>query len=248
MGKHPKKLFTLALVLLLIAILSMATLAWFNTTEVVTNTFYIGAAPGTGGGEDPEKKPPFDFNVFGQRQDTDHDPEYYEYLNAYSNVLPASVLDKKLYFENTGTYSQWIRLHLIFSDREAWLNALEKAADYEGMDDIHEYATTKLLGGLNENLLWEDPLVHNDLFGTTDTMTYTFYYKNEVKSGDSFLIMDTITIPAVLDAADMAAFGPNGFAIRLKGEALQADELPEFKDAKEAFAYVEWATGQNKTS
>lgn len=245
MGIRPKKLFTLALVILLIAILSIGTLAWFSATESVTNTFYIGAAPGVGG-DDPDEKPPFGFNVFGQRQDTEHDPEYYEFINTYNNVLPASVLDKKVYFHNTGVYDQWVRLHLIFSDGAAWKNAIQKGAAYAHVDEV-TFITEHLLGGLNENLLLEDPFVSYDLFGTTDTLTLTFYYKDMITTDAHFLIMDTLTIPGILNNEDMAAFGPNGFTIQFRGDALQANDLPA-DNAIDAFKTANWKTGDEFSS
>ena len=74
------------------------------------------------------------------------------------------------------------------------------------------------------------------------TLTYTFYCKNPLKSGEQIKVLDSIVIPGVLEQEDMN-FGTDGFTLTIKAEAVQVDNL-NAQDAYEAFIkIVGWEVG-----
>ena len=107
-----KKLLSLSLVVIMIAILSFSSLAWFNATDSVTNNFYVADSDGNG-------VP--DFTVDVKESTTDQNGERPGTPNqgggfTYDKLLPGDVLSKIVWVENTGDYDQWIRINITISD------------------------------------------------------------------------------------------------------------------------------------
>ncbi|MBO7252630.1 MAG: hypothetical protein J6V25_08375 [Oscillospiraceae bacterium] len=116
MKLNKKKVFSLALVALLIATISFGTLAWFSDSDETTNTFYVATS------EDDSADDIFSVNVY-EDVDTDNDGTLEKEDDEgaeFSDILPGQKIVKKPYVENTGRYDQWVRLTITFESQDAW--------------------------------------------------------------------------------------------------------------------------------
>ena len=235
-----KKLLSLSLVVIMIAILSFSSLAWFNATDSVTNNFYVADSDGNG-------VP--DFTVDVKESTTDQNGERPGTPNqgggfTYDKLLPGDVLSKIVWVENTGDYDQWIRINITISDWSVWqpaiVEALRAAGETGAIGDvkINEYVYSKLLEGFDRDL-YSVAERHDDT--TKDTRTYTLYYKKIVKPGDAFQVMQNVKIPIVLEQEDMN-FGTDGFTLTVKAEAVQVGNLNATSSVA-AFEEVGWEIG-----
>lgn len=239
------KIISIALVISMLAILSVGTLAWFNDTDQVVNKFYVADSNGDG-------TP--DFSVDVEEQDADEDgnpiyddegnPVFIDDGNVYKDILPGSRLTKNAAVENTGDYDQWIRLNFTLSDSAVWQQAIAKAAAAEGME-FDEFVFEKLFTGFIYPDQCEAEYVrHFNAFGE-DTMTYTVYYNAVLTPGERIeYVLEDVVIPGVLEQEDMN-FGTGedaGFTLTIMAEAVQVENL-NATCASEAFAEVGWEVG-----
>ena len=241
---NKKKILSLALVVLLICTISFGTLAWFNASDEVTNTFYVADSDGDG-------KPNFSIDV---TENPDNKNNHHQKPGdlpdettpnggfAYHDILPGSILNKDASVKNTGEYSQWVRVHLIFSDAEVWKNAIEKAAAAERPPmSADAYVQYKLITNLFQDGHHNIHFENNGAAYGEGTLTYTFYYTKELAPGQEFQVLDSIVIPGVLVQDDMN-FGSDGTSLIIKAEAVQVKNL-NARNAYEAFREVNWAVG-----
>ena len=229
-----KKILAIAVAVCLIAILSFSTLAWFNATDTVVNEFHVADSDGNG-------TP--DFSVDVKEEVADEDGRKpgcpTDDGNVYLDILPGDRLSKSVFVQNTGDYNQWLRVHITFSDSAVWQKAIDKAAAAAGKS-FDAYVCEDLLHLLFVNLCEEPVTVSYNVFGE-DTMTYTFYYNFVVPPKMGAYIMNGVNIPGVLTQDDMN-FGPDGFTITVKVEAVQVENL-QAKKSSDAFAEVGWKIG-----
>ena len=230
-----KKLFTLALVVIMIAILSFSTLAWFNDTDEVTNKFQIATS------DDDTPDEIFSVDVWENTPDKDKNQEDYE----YKDILPGDVLKKEVYVENTGYYDQYVRVTVTVSDATAWMAVLKTNGGVPKLEQI--------VNGWDRNAnIWVDN--SSEYVADDDTLVYTMYYNN-ILLGDQESIYDNggvhkeevmvfseVKIPASMTVEQAAAFKTN-FQITVKAEAVQTENLgvdrTAGEGAEEAFAVVE---------
>lgn len=226
---NKKKILSLALVVLLIATISFGTLAWFNDTAEVKNTFYVATS-------DEEGTPDFGITVEEKQLDTgDFEPEG----NEYKDILPGDVLPKHVNVANTGHYEQWVRVHVTFSDSAVWQKAIAEAAAEAGMD-FKNYVIYKMIKSPSTELCETPIVVSYNVFGE-DTMTFTYYYGEPLKENSFIYFMKEFSIPGALEQDDMK-FGDDGFTLTVKADAVQVKNLEATK-ASEAFAEVNWPIG-----
>ena len=234
-----KKILSLSLVGIMIAILSFGTLAWFNATDSVTNNFYVADSDGDG-------TPDFSVDVSedttdenGEKPGTPKPDGGY----TYEKLLPGDTLSKIVWVENTGDYDQWIRINITISDWSVWQKAITKALAAEGKTtgdaDINDYIYNTLLEGFDRSLYLSKGYKTDDT--TNDTRTLTLYYKEIVKPDGKFQVMQNVKIPTVLEQEDMN-FGDDGFTITVKAEAVQVDNLKATTSVA-AFEEVGWEIG-----
>lgn len=198
-----KKVIAIALVISLIAILSMGTLAWFSDDDAVTNEFMVATS------DDDTPDEIFSVDVWENTPEGDGDQDGAE----YTDILPGDLLKKEAYVENTGYYGQYIRVTVTISDAEAWINAL--GANYD---------VTEVFVGYDETQ-WVH--VWNNLNGATtmpENIVYVMYLKTVLDSGKKVNIFDAIQIPTSLTQEQAAAFG-GGFTIDIKAEAVQTENV-----------------------
>lgn len=235
-----KKLLSLALVVIMIAILSFSTLAWFNDSKSVTNEFYVADS-------DQDGKPDFSVDVI--ESTTDENGEKPGTPNAdggfsYDKLLPGDTLSKIVWTENTGDYDQWIRINITISDWSVWEKAIIKALKADGVTGIgniaiNNYVYTTLLEGFDRDLYLSKGYRNDDT--VNNSTTYTLYYKEILKPDDAFQVMQNIKIPTVLEQEDMD-FDTDGFTVSVKAEAVQVANLKATSSVA-AFEEVGWEIG-----
>lgn len=202
-----KKLLSLALVVIMIAILSFSSLAWFSDSDDVTNNFLVA------GSDEDDPDDIFSVDVWEDRDgdgQPDDDLTGDEEGLIYEDILPGDKLMKRAYVKNTGSYEQYIRVTVTISDAEAWINAL--GANFNVKDVFVGYDETK----------WAH--VWNNLNGATaipENITYVMYYKEILPVGGEINVFTDIQIPTSLTQEQAFAFGRDGFTIDVKADAVQ---------------------------
>jgi predicted ribosomally synthesized peptide with SipW-like signal peptide len=210
-----KKVFVSALIICLLAIVSMSTLAWFSASDSVKNEFYV--ADSGDHTDDPDAI--FSVAVWEKTPESDKDTDGYE----YKEILPGAKLTKEAHVENTGYYSQYIRAIVTISDAEAWLAAVE------GIDMAEVFL------GFDESV-WTNISMEHDT--TADTLTYVLYYDGILESGKDITLFNQVKIPESLTVAQAAAFAGD-FSITVKAQAVQTENVGA--NAYEAFETVKMA-------
>ena len=225
-----KKLLSLALVVIMIAILSFSSLAWFSDSDDVTNNFLVA------GSDEVDPDNIFSVDVWEDRDgdgQPDDDLTGDEEGLIYEDILPGDKLMKRAYVKNTGSYEQYIRVTVTISDAEAWITAL--GANFDVKDVFVGYDETK----------WAH--VWNNLNGATaipENITYVMYYKEILPVGGEINVFTDIQIPTSLTQEQAFAFGRDGFNIDVKADAVQTRNVgvdattPAEDAAWTAFNYV----------
>lgn len=210
-----KKVFVSALIICLLAIVSMSTLAWFSASDSVKNEFYV--ADSGDHTDDPDAI--FSVAVWEKTPESDKDTDGY----TYKEILPGAKLTKEPHIENTGYYSQYIRAIVTISDANAWLAAVE------GIDMAEVFL------GFDESV-WTNISMEHDT--TADTLTYVLYYDGILESGKDITLFNQVKIPESLTVAQAAAFAGD-FSITVKAQAVQTENVGA--NAYEAFETVKMA-------
>lgn len=240
---NKRKVFTLALAVCLIAILSMGSLAWFNDSDSVTNDFLVG-----GDGGDPDAI--FDLDVY-EAVDEDRDGAVDHTIGwkgdtsadgagvfEYENVVPGDLLLKRVYAHNKGMYDQWVRFKITFNNAADW-QALEAKYGVKLYDILMEDAETKLV----DSSEWTFAANETVLDANADTVTYVFYC-NKIVDADAnrpwVTLFDYVKIPYQFDQYDMALFADGQFQMAVVGEAVQVENI-HADNAVDAFAIVSGA-------
>ena len=202
---NKKKLISVALVVIMIAILSFSTLAWFNDSDSVSNQFYVADSTDTS----PDDI--FSVDVY-EKVDTDGDGQNDEKEDAglvFENVVPGQTLPKAPVVENTGKYDQWVKLTITFSSTAAW-DVLSDGADL--MDLL------TLAADFDTNWKEAAPVATVD-----GAYVYTFYLKNPLKAGATVDVFTAVNIPSVLDQTDFFSIKDEKITLDIKAEAIQLE-------------------------
>lgn len=236
-----KKLLSLAIVVIMIAILSFSTLAWFSDSESVKNDFLIANS------DDDTPDEIFSVDLWedkdGDGVPDDEQPGDEEGL-IYEDILPGDVLDKVVKVKNTGYYDQYVRVTVTVSDLSAWKTVLNK-----GTNPLYLH---EIVNGLNAAELWHvEPGVEDT---TNDTITYTLYYQrillgeqdsnhdNGINTTEA-VVFESVKVPASM-TQEQAALFETGFQIDVKADAIQTENILDAKtgihwqDAKASFEAV----------
>ena len=216
---NKKKLLSVSLVVIMIAILSFSTLAWFNDADSVKNEFYVASS------DDDTPEEIFSVDVWENTPEEDKDQDGY----VYEDILPGSNLKKEVFVENTGYYAQYVRMNVTITNADAWIAALGNGYDLGTM-----------FGGHDETL-WTrfEPGVYN---AVENTYTMTFYLNKVLESGETACLFENIVIPTQLTQADMVFVG-GSFSLTAVAEAVQTENLgiditDDICDAYQAFQVV----------
>ena len=230
---NKKKLLSLSVVVIMIAILSFSSLAWFTDNDSIKNEFMIATS------DDDTADEIFSVDVWENTPDGDQNQDDY----TYEDVLPGDVLKKEVNVENTGYYDQYIRVTVTVSDAEAWMAALKTNGKTPKLEQI--------VDGYDPNAnIWVDASSKVE----NDQIIYTLHYNNILLGDqdnsydnagvhkDVVTVFTAVKIPASMTVEQAAAF-KNNFNITVKAEAVQTENLDidrtQGEGAKEAFAVVE---------
>lgn len=214
MKKTKKKVFVVALVVCLLATISMGTLAWFNAQDSVDNQFYIADS------DDVTADEIFSVDVYEYTEESPN--EKVAASATYKEILPGDVLKKEPHVANTGHYDQYVRVFVTVSDAGAWIAAVGE--DF-AIEDV-------FVGFVADN--WDH--VSKTADENADTLTYVLYYKgildgsdtkNDTASGTTsdITLFTDVKIPESLTQAQAAAFGADGFSISVKAQAVQTANM-----------------------
>lgn len=206
-----KKLFALSVVVIMIAILSFSSLAWFTDADEVKNEFMVA-------GSDSGK--PDDIFSVDVWEDIDGDGEKDTTEgHTYPAILPGDHLTKVVKIENTGSYDQYIRVKVEISDAAVWQEVLG--------ENFNDDALLACFEGYVDNL-WrrEETGVKNDVIYIS--MYYNGGTKENrgiVKPDDVVEVFTAVNIPQQLTQKQAAAFGADGFQIKVTAEAVQTKNM-----------------------
>lgn len=219
-----KKVFVAALVISLVAIISMGTLAWFTDSDDVTNNFNF-ATSGTPSVTD------FGVDVY----EIDKDGNKFDYENddngiTYNNILPGDKLVKKAFVMNTSTinesvagtnYSQFVRATVKI--KEAGLvKTTSTMSDIDTVNAILDFNSAK----------WS---IANCTYDNTAKEYVVVLYGNEILEPQAeFGLFTTVTIPTWLTVENVNTLGAS-FSISISAEAVQSDNTG-YTTAQDAFA------------
>lgn len=215
-----KKLLSLSLVVIMIAVLSFSTLAWFNDSDSVTNQFYVANS------DDNTPDEIFSVDVWENTPDGDKDQDGYE----YKDILPGSELKKEVFVENTGYYSQYIRMTVTVTNANAWIAALGNGYDLGTIFEGHDETKWVRL----------DVGTYN---GTDNTYTMVYYLIDTLEAGETACLFETVKIPTELTQDEMVFVGGQ-FDLKVVADAVQTENLgidttDGVCDAYQAFQVVE---------
>lgn len=208
MKMNKSKVLVIALAVCLIATLSFGTLAWFNATKSITNTFMVSDTDNTDG----DNLPDFDIKLFETENGQEVDGKQ------FPAVMPNSKLAKDPTVRNTGDYKLYTRVIVTLSDAETWRNASRTYNLMANEDEILEKLIDK-----NANWIRYDNAKYD---ATANTLTYVYYYNGVVDSNAvTAPVFETVTIPSQLQQKDMDYGDDLTFSINVKADAIQAENI-----------------------
>ena len=214
-----KKLLSLALVVIMVAILSFSTLAWFSDSDEVTNQFLVA------GSDDENPDEIFSVDVWEDKDgdgNADDEVDGEDVGLIYEDILPGDKLPKVVHVENTGSYDQYIRVTVTISDAQAWIAAM--GADFDVTKVFVGFEIDKwthIWNNLSENPNAED-------------IVYVMYYKDILAVDGDITVFTDVQIPTSLTQEQAAAFA-GGFTIDVKADAVQTrNVVPEDTAAEDA--------------
>lgn len=219
---NKKKVLSLAVVVIMIAILSFSTLAWFNDSESVTNKFNIATS------DDPANPDNiFSVDLWENTPEGDKDQDGH----TYDAILPGSNLKKEVNVENTGAYDQYIRVVVTLKKANAWVDILGYGYDLESIFEGHDED------------LWTRSVGTHD--GAKDELVYVYYLDKKLAPTETATLFTNVKIPTFLTQEDMAKLN-GGFELTIRADAIQTENLGEGVDnAAEAFAAANWGNYVN---
>ena len=210
MKMNKKKLAVVSLVLCIAAIISMASLAWFQSSETVENTLNFVDE--------------FEIELY----ETDpEDEETGKTLTGltFNNVRPGDVLDKDPTIVNKcseGGENMWVRMNVTVTGTDVWstLGITDLTSIFTVADDFD--STWKRYDA-------PDASVDGQL-------TYTFYLLEKLAPGASETLFTAVNIPEKLTIDQVAALD-GSCTITVTADAIQADGagLESITDAYTAF-------------
>ncbi len=228
MSMNKKKVLAVSLVVCLVAILSFGTLAWFNASNEIVNTFKVANS------DDPNQTPEFSVEVL-EKDPVTGTPE--SEGNTYYGVLPGDVISKDPSVKNTGDYDQWIRVAVTLDKAQGWA-AAGGSLKFKDLFTGSTYGLAADVATATEDwlLVADTAAVSND-----KAVWYLYYNKKLTPNSTPAQVFTAVNIPTVFTQQDMAGIN-NEFNVSIKAEALQADNTGT--NAVAAFDNVGWAAGE----
>ena len=229
-----KKLVTVAIIVMVFAILSYSTLAWFYADDKVTNNFEIDSSLNG-----------FNIDVWelvenDEGEEVEVGKETKEDANSvasFTGLVPDVERTKTVHITNTSgnaLATQYIMVKVTFTNYSAMETMGESNANFD--------CTDMLLGGYfdetaGEKLWWYDA-AGVDKDAAENTVTYTFYLNKVLANGEDVVLFDAVMLPATMDINDVAALAQGGFGMKVVAYAVQSANIVAGGEGKEV---CEWA-------
>ena len=223
-----KKIFSLALVVCMIAILSFSSLAWFTDSDSAKNDFTIGGA----GTTDPD-----DIFSVDVKESVDGKDEPVDSMD-FGDVLPGDHHKKEAFVKNTGSYKEYIRVVMTITD---WNLIKDVVAIKMDADFADNWAITGDSGVYVDADGFLKP--HSNAKVNNDgELVVTLFLNKQLDAGESVQIMDYVEISVEATQEDFAdpSFA-DGFQIIFDADAAQTENVlssyntDEWKNAKATF-------------
>lgn len=222
-----RRIFLVAAVVCIIAIIACGSLAYFTDKSTKTNKFMTAAY----NPEDPSEPEPDDvFSIVvnedgkATADELKADPDLVDGTEVkddkdnvtglnYTDVLPGSKLVKKASVTNTGDYDAYVRMQITISNADEWYKIL-------GADNKADNLVSKLTD-IKNSAKWAYVSGAND--GKSKTVTYVYNYTDVLTdtAPTTDNIFNKVIIPADITKEQFVEV--DGFTISLLGEAIQAD-------------------------
>ena len=221
MKNTKKKVLVVALIVGLVAILSIGSLAWFTAKDEVTNTFKFAT--------DEHGQVDFSIDLYEHKPDPNDQTKIdsgdlgLKDGATYMKVLPGIAYFKDPTVKNTGDYDQWVRVKVTVNHANAWKAACTKYS----ITDL-----SSIFGGYVE-ADWTRGEIISDTNG--DTLTYEYYLNSKLVPDATKTMFTSVTIPKEFTQEDVV--GMENFTVTVKAEAIQADGTGNTPQA--AFALLE---------
>lgn len=220
-----KRTFAVALIICLVAIIGFGSLAYFQASKNLTNYFAVaGVADPTDPDATIDPDDLFSIRLDEKNLDIMTGTARTEEGNVYKDILPGDKLEKDPTVTNTGKYDAWVRVKVTVTDAADWMEVCAK--DHNKIADL----STIFIGF--DDTKWDREIAEDVIDTVNDTITYTYYYKDEVAPGEKVTLFTHVIIPETLTVDDMAALAT--FQLQITGEAIQAANTGA--TAQEAFA------------
>lgn len=217
---NKKKLLSVSLVVIMIAILSLSSLAWFNDTDELTNEFHVATSDDP---SDPDDI--FSVDLWENTPEDDKDQDGYK----YENILPGSELKKEVTVENTGAYDEYIRVVVTLSNANAWVDMMGYGYDLDS-----------IFAGHDEDL-WTRAVGTHDK--ANDKLIYVYYLNEKLAPTETEVLFTSVKIPTHLTQEDMAKLN-GSFDLHIRADAIQTENL-NATTAQQAFANAKWGNYVN---
>ncbi len=194
------KVLVITLAVCLLAMGSLGTLAWFTAEDEVTNNFLIADSE-----DDADEI--FSIDVWEDKTSEDtSDEEKIQDGIKFEDLQPGDDLYKEVNIENTGYYAQYVRATVTVTGATTWQKLYGKIY----------WNLTELATDVNADFTLSRVVYNAD----KDTMTYVYYYNNELEAGDFVTLFTDVKIPTAMTQYDAAELSGE-FDINVKAEAVQ---------------------------
>lgn len=221
---NKKKLFTLAIVVMMIAILSYSTLAWFTADDKVTNTFTVNSSMTSFDVDVWEKVPgPDNTTIEVGKGATGTDG------TTYTNVLPGVEYLKTVHVTNNSgneLAGQYIKVEVTFTGYDALKTMGEGTSNYD---------CTGMLTGANfssdedaNSVDWWYDSSATKYSNNDKEATYTFYLKSVLENEKDVILFEKVILPESMDINDAQILVDNGgFKIEVVAYAIQSANIKD---------------------
>ena len=240
-----KKLVSLAIVVIMVAILSYSTLAWFQDQDKVTNTFTVD-----------DSLTSFNVDVWEEvpdGTDTDDLPDKIgvgtkeDLGTTFEKIVPDEQYLKTVHVENTSgnvLAGQYIKVEVTFINYDALkkMGATDEDYDCTGMLLGDKFSTNPA----DTSDWWYDANA-TKISDDGETATYTFYLKEVLESDTEKVLFTHVQLPATMDFDDAKALGKDSFKIQVVAYAIQSTNIDkpnasgsETSLDKAVYAFTQW--------
>ena len=222
-----KRVLSIALIVIMIAILSFSSLAWFTDADKATNDFTINGA----GTEDPD-----DIFSVDVKENVDGEDEPVDDMD-FEDVLPGDEFKKEAFLTNTGAYDQYIRVIMTVTDWDLIKDVVTIKMDEAFWDNWQPVGSVGIDSNTGKLSAPTAGSINED-----GELVFTLYLKKKLAPGETVQIMDLVSVSVDATQEDFAAEGfADGFQIKFDADAAQTENIlseyaaEEWKNAKATF-------------